>query len=464
MKRILILFSALLLLLAMTGCENAFPGSEISVEDISVFSEAVTSREYYDAPWQDYLKSEDGILGPGAEYRIELPPAWQTFPQGQKQLIIYSHGYVTPGLEFSETEEYELINGAIASFIEQGFAVAYSSYAESGWAVKDGTIRTRQLRDYFIKSFGLPDRIYLCGVSEGALIVLKLAEQNPQLFSGALAFAGPLGGAETEFAYILNTRLAFDTFFKEYLKAAALLGTPYAHTLSSALGYDLTGTGTDGSALDVHPDPNHPEYISSSYFIADMAPLLGGILAADPGTAWSCAVVTVNGEYLFPADSWEGNPLFVPEFAYTLATALWYNIYGTQDLLEKTHNKMPLDTTEDVYASFGESFEVERFQSEPSAVKYLEHWYQPDGKLMIPVVTLHISRDPAVPSFHEDAYAEIASHYPDMLSQITVPGFGHGTLLNLSGPVPVLQIEETLNQIKAAFALLLQEVAAHSGP
>lgn len=465
MKTFKILFSAtVVLLLVFTGCGNLFVPTGVLMEDAAFDSRAVTSSEYYDT---GFLEEEEGILGPGAEYRISLPEGWQDYPEGQKNLLLYSHGYVTQGMDFSQTAEYDLINVVISGFVNAGFAVAYSSYAESGWAVKDGTIRTRQLRGYFVENIGVPDNIYLCGVSEGALIALKLAEQNPGLFSGVLAIAGPVGGALMEFEYILNVRLAFDHFFKDLLKGAAvgypgiLEPEPTAVSLSLALGYDLTGS-EDSSAIDVLPDPDHSEYAYSTDFITDMAPLIGGLMMSDYDKTLEMASVMVDDNNLFPVDNWMINPTFIPEFVYTVATALWYNIYGTQDLIEKAHDHMPLDNTESIYMHLvftggyptGQvAFDVERFESDPDAEQYLEHWYKPDGKLRIPVVTLHTTRDPAVPYFHEEAYTAIADS-SGMLIPMYMTGFGHGMLLNYTTSGFEINFGDTLTAIIGAFKTL----------
>jgi pimeloyl-ACP methyl ester carboxylesterase len=72
----------------------------------------------------------------------------------------------------------------IGQFTAQGFAVAYSSFSENGWAVKDGAQRTHQLLGVFRARFGLPSRVYLAGGSMGGLIAIKLQEQYPGAFDG----------------------------------------------------------------------------------------------------------------------------------------------------------------------------------------------------------------------------------------------------------------------------------------
>ena len=68
---------------------------------------------------------------------------------------------------------------------------------------------------------------------------------------------------------------------------------------------------------------------------------------------------------------------------------------------------------------------VERFTSTPDAENYLKHWYEPTGKLKIPVLTLHNKYDAIVPYYHEEEYASMVED-SDMLKQkVGFTEFGH---------------------------------------
>jgi hypothetical protein len=89
----------------------------------------------------------DGRFGPGALYRMVRPTVWNG------SLLLYAHGYVSPTLPVALPSEVDLLIGQLTS---QGFAVAYSSFSENGWAVKDGAQRTHQLLGVFSDRFGAP--------------------------------------------------------------------------------------------------------------------------------------------------------------------------------------------------------------------------------------------------------------------------------------------------------------------
>lgn len=475
----LALYASIVFVLLLSGCNNLFnePGS--SGNELDGTSRFVTSREFY--PGGEFLKSETGVLGPGAEYAIFLPYQWQIFPESQRTLIIYAHGYIPPGADFDGSDESALISQIIPSFLETGFAVAFSGYSESGWAVKDGSIRTRQLRSYFLESMGPADDIYLYGASEGALISIKLAEQNPELFSGVLAIAGPLGGSEEEFEYVINSRLFFDHFFRDQVVAAAISGNITALSLSRSLGYNMVPGGYDKSVFDALPDPDFPQAVDPQIFIESMAMLIGGFMLSNPDSALEMATARIGYDHLYYLSDctatcspfctehwkWFDEPTFTTELTISILTALWYNIYGTNDLLERTRGRIPLDNSGIVYSytdfnggipgSF-EVIDVERMESTPDARRYLDHWYIPDGDLLIPVVTLHLKRDNAVPFYHELIYKDKVPTLSPMLTQIEINRFGHGIIYDFVYGVPVPDYPATIAALQNAFNTLVAKV------
>src|SRR5205085_2467058 len=70
-----------------------------------------------------------GTTGPGSEYAIYVPVQWNG------DVVFYAHGIVDAAapvtLPSSSIDELRDSLGVM------GFAVAYSSYSENGWAVKD---------------------------------------------------------------------------------------------------------------------------------------------------------------------------------------------------------------------------------------------------------------------------------------------------------------------------------------
>lgn len=124
------------------GCTNP---TKITQIDFSAMSaRRITSRKG-DSSSGVY---ETAVLGPGAHYKIWVPPNWQL---GHRGLVLYAHGYANPAQPLVLPDNPAVFQAGI---LLKGYAVAYSSYSESGWAVKDGAIRTRQLRGYFTDAYG----------------------------------------------------------------------------------------------------------------------------------------------------------------------------------------------------------------------------------------------------------------------------------------------------------------------
>jgi dienelactone hydrolase len=70
---------------------------------------------------------------------------------------------------------------------------------------------------------------------------------------------------------------------------------------------------------------------------------------------------------------------------------------------------------------------VQRYDADPAGVSYLKQYYEPTGRLRVPVVTLHNALDPVAPMFHEQRLlaAATARGTTALLRQRTVNSYGH---------------------------------------
>jgi hypothetical protein len=70
---------------------------------------------------------------------------------------------------------------------------------------------------------------------------------------------------------------------------------------------------------------------------------------------------------------------------------------------------------------------IEHHTMDQNCYAYLKNWYEPDGNLRIPVLTLHESRDGVVPIKHEWEYASrvAAQGRSEWLVQRTKDVWGH---------------------------------------
>ncbi len=214
-----------------------------------------------------------------------------------------------------------------------------------------------------------------------------LAETNPGLFDGVLPMCTFAGGSGMQVDHVYGGRVLFDYFFPGVMPEDAL------HVL-------------DG--LD---------------FNRDLAPAVVNALQADPARGIEMAGI----------DQIELQYASFPELVTSILTVLGAQVVFTEDLLGRTHGHSFFDNTATVYTGSQDDAAlnagVGRFVTTPDAANQAEHYYQPDGNLTMPVLTLHTTRDPNVPYAHEAVYAGIvaARGASGLLVQRAFNRFGHCT-------------------------------------
>src|SRR6266581_4887318 len=192
--------------LAIAACERSLP-PEVTAPTAPRF--LATTEATSPCIWAEQVQ---GVAESGALYAMFLPDRWNG------RLVIFIHGLVDPARPLA----LPALGAAADTLAAHGNALAYSSFSENGWAVKDGAQRTHELSELFAVQFGTPSRIYLYGQSMGGLIALKLAESYPTQYAGVLAECGILGGSFARFRYMFDVRLLFDFFYPGVLPGTAL--------------------------------------------------------------------------------------------------------------------------------------------------------------------------------------------------------------------------------------------------
>lgn len=321
----------------------------------------------------------DGRIGPGSVYRLFRPTNWNG------RLVLYVHGLIAPDAPVALPAEGDLIISVAAA---QGLAVAFSSFSSNGWDVKDGAQRSHQLLGIFTSKFGLPSRVYVAGASMGGLIAIELSETHPETFSGVFAACAVAGGARRQFDYLGNVRALFDFFYPGVLPGDA---------------------GHVPSNLNV---------------IQDIALPAAAAIAANPLNALAIASI-VQTPLPFASAS---------ELGESLVTALVGHAGSFADLIARTHGHPYFDNRSTQYVGAlppallqAVNAGVERFDATPDALQYLDHFYDPSGRLSLPMLMLSTTRDPVVPGFHQAAYeaAVAANGDTDLLVHRRIDRYGH---------------------------------------
>jgi len=341
----------------------------------------------------------EGAVGPGSTYAIDVPDPWNG------DLVLYAHGIVEPGQPVVPPTTQDGYGAARDALLAAGYAVAASSYSSNGWALADAMQRTHQLGKIFAAKYGKPGRIFLAGHSLGALVITKMAETYPGHYAGALPMCGPLGGALAEIEYAGDARVLFD-----YYLPGLLEGTPFEIPAGTSYLSPYEPGGPSPLFLQVY-----------------------GALTADLRTEplplvfrWAAAAGLPGNDAI--------------EIINSALYVVGFNLRYTNDLIERANGKVPYDNTRTSYEvkatldpatnanlSAQVNAGVARYSSDPAAINYYRRNHEPTGAIGIPVLTIHTTRDPAIPMWHETMFAGkvSAAGRSSLLRQRTVDAWGH---------------------------------------
>jgi pimeloyl-ACP methyl ester carboxylesterase len=343
-----------------------------------------------DAP----LTCENGSQESGAVYRICMPDVWQA---GEDDLFVYAHGYVAFNRPVGIPEDQMSLPDMGALTVDQvvnalGYAFAATSYYTNGLVVPGAIEDVVDLVDVFVEKHGQPKRIVLVGVSEGGLITSLAVEQHPEIFDGGLAMCGPYGDFGTQINVLGDFRVVFDYFFPELMPS---------------------------------PPITIPDWLietwETSYFSETVKPVI-----EDPANALSITM-------LLKVVDMPPYKFLPPTSTISMERLLWYNVFATNDGKAKLGGQ-PFDNQDRVYAGSGSTHydtrinqAVPRFNADPEALAELAAHYQPRGRLAVPLVTLHTTRDFLVPYWHATLYQSRthAMGYGAFHQHLTVDRFGH---------------------------------------
>lgn len=371
MRRITAAAGALFVLTACTDQESSIagPGTTNSPNEpgatTSIVSETSTDL------WARIITGE---TGPGSSYALYLPRQWNG------AAVFYAHGIrdVLDPVGLQDQDGYSAIRDQLGAL---GYAVAYSSFSENGFAVEDAVRRTHQLRALFVSRFGQPTRSFLLGHSLGALAVMKVAEQFPEQYDGAVPVCGITGGTQLQLDYVVNVRALFDYFYPGTLPGSASEPVP---------GYVIDVAKRNEIIAKVSANP------------------LGMLVIAS--TAQTPIEFTTSAQLV-----------------ESLLNALFYHARGADNVLTFVNGKFPVSNVGVTYSPRpnlivpplnlptvaailnGVNSQIPRFTADPSAAEWAAKNFTPSGALRIPTITLHNQWDRLVPSFHEDSLAKHAS-------------------------------------------------------
>ena len=326
--------------------------------------------------------TEVGTLS-AVPYRIDIPADWN------HALVVYFHGYSEGPFTYRATGA---LNAQIEPLFDRGYAVIQSGFSTSGWALAEAYPETEQLRLYFMKRYGQAQaqplakaaaakaallkklkprdaemEAIVAGSSMGGALVVAELELNPKPYAGGLDICGSVGPTDLAFQRRFAWRAAFDFYFPgimpplvptppDFVESRTLRDRAFdalrANPAAAAAMRNLTGLHTDREVAD---DMNYFTFV-----VGDMQRRAGG------------------------------NPFDNRNYLYSGAS--------------------PTSSAADNALNDG----VHRYAAEPRAREYLIHHYTPTGHLNHPMLALHTTYDPRIPTSTLVFYGE----------QVAVAGFG----------------------------------------
>ena len=364
-----------------------------------------------------------GTFADGATYKIEVPSNWN------HTLLLYSHGYVTPGSANPAHDVGDPLTGAF--LLNAGYALAGSSYATTGWALKEAFADQIATLDIFSKptadgGLGLPvpTRTIAWGHSLGGIITAGLLQRNPSRFDAALPMCGVLAGG----AAVWNEGLDGEFVIKQLLAPSSNLQlvnitNPFANL---ALSNQVIGAA--------QATPQGRARIALAAAVGDLPGWFNRALPEPAAEDYATQeqnqflwLSQIDGPFLFflraelearagGNPSWNTGVNYAKQLERSVDNAEVQALYGAAGL--------------DLNADLAALAAAPRISADPAAVTYMANNIAFNGELSgKPVLTIHTTGDGLVLNSDEQAYRSVVQDAKDsqLLRQAFVHRAGHCT-------------------------------------
>ena len=354
------------------------------------------------------LPAPPGVTG--AAYLIQVPANWN------HTLLLYSHGYVSPG---SSNPARDIGDAATSAYLlSHGYALAGSSYATTGWALEQAIPDQIATLDRFAALVGAPSRTIAWGHSLGGIITAGLLQTHPERFDAALPMCGVLAGGVA----VWNEGLDAEFVIKELLAPTSNLklvritnpGANFVLSQQIIGAAQATPQGRARLALAAAVgdlpgwfDPASPEPAATDYTTQEANQF-----------KW---ISQVDGPFLFYLRAElearaGGNPSWNTGVNYSKQLGRSIDNAEVQALYQQAG--LSLD------ADLAALRDADRVSADPAALAYLTQHIVFNGDLGgKPVLTIHTTGDGLVLNSDEQAYRSVAQDAKD--SQLLREAFVH---------------------------------------
>jgi pimeloyl-ACP methyl ester carboxylesterase len=375
-----------------------------------------------------------GTLADGATYLMQCPAG-----KWNGTLLLYSHGYVVPGA----ANPAEDVSDPVTSswMLGHGFAMAGSSYAATGWSVAQALPDQVSTIKAFETRYGKPRQTIAWGDSLGGLITEGLVQDYPKLFTAALPMCGVGSGGVATWNTALDAEVAFQ---------ALLAKNPDLQLVN--ITDPTTNLGIAEAALT-----------AAQGTVAGRARIaLGAALGDQPGWYTSLSRQPASTNYKsqeYNQYLWFKNVdfPFVFDFRANLEADAGGNPSWTTgvNFTEQLHASANYKEVVALYKGAGLSLSADlgtlsrapRISADPTAVAYLARNISFDGKISVPVLTVHTTGDGLVVPENEAAYARVVGFAGNakLLRQVFVARAGHCAFTPAD---TIASLEVLLNRVK----------------
>jgi pimeloyl-ACP methyl ester carboxylesterase len=354
----------------------------------------------------------NGKLADGATFKLQCPAGtWNG------TLFLYSHGYVVPGTNNPATDVGDPVTGSW--LLNHGFALAGSSYATTGWAIQQALPDQINTLNRFASAFARPSRTIAWGHSLGGIITAGLIQRYPRRFSAALPMCGVLSGGVGVWNNAVDGAFAFQQLVDPSVQVVNITnpGGNLTGALTAAASAQQTKQGRARMAL-VAALGDTPGWFTP--------------LSPEPGRRNFTAQEANQYEWFSQVDG-----PFIFALRAELEARAGGNVSWTTGVNYTTQLAASADSTEvaALYKAAGLSLSADlaklqtatQISADPPAVRYLEHNIAFDGKISIPVLTMHTTGDGLVVPENEQAYRSVVRRAGNaaLLRQIFVHRAGH---------------------------------------
>ncbi|ANZ21171.1 hypothetical protein SNOUR_39715 [Streptomyces noursei ATCC 11455] len=340
----------------------------------------------------------EGTLPSGAGYVLDVPARWRG------TLLLFSHGYrpsgtANPAQDAPDDTTRKLL-------LAEGYALAGSSYATTGWAVEQAVPDQLVTLDTFATKVGRARRTLAWGQSYGGLVTTALAERHPDRIDGSLSTCGLVQGGVANWNSTLDPAFALKTLLApgadipltglrdpaRARSAARALTRVVTRAQGSAAGRARTALAAALHNIPGWNDPAQPRPRPTDYPAqqANQYQALTGLLAM-PAFVWRQEAERRAGGNM----SWNTGVNYTAMLRHSADRQEVKALYQAAGL-SLAHDLATLE-------------QAPRLGADPEAVAYMAENIAFTGRLRTPQLDIHTTGDALIPVQSESAYRRAAA-------------------------------------------------------